>query len=177
MDMKEFECQVKIPFDEVEDDTESPEFYEKMLSAENSLFELNKDEVSWRDNADAEQIDKAIKKYAPDAYPNLVKRIVKISEKQLEEQSKSKITLKKIFTIFFVIFIGVQYIFLMFLLLGKAFWNINLSDNIIAVYIGSVFLETLGAIIVMVKYAFDSNQEVEILGILNNALATYQIKE
>jgi len=38
----------------------------------------------------------------------------------------------------------------------------------------SVFVETLGAIIVMVKYAFKTDEEVEIIKILNAVVKNYQ---
>ena len=124
---------------------------------------------------DASEIDNALKRKSEDTYRKIALKIVDTSSKQLEEQNTSKNKLKSIFTTFFIIFIGIQYLVLISLLFTKAFVPIlNLSDTVIISYITSVFVETLGAIAIMITYAFDSKQEVNILKILNGIISNYQ---
>ena len=124
---------------------------------------------------DASEIDNALKRKSEDTYRKIALKIVDASSKQLEEQNTSKNRLKFVFTLFFIIFIGIQYLVLVSLLFIKAFFStINLSDTVIISYITSVFVETLGAIAIMIKYAFDSKQEVNVLKILNGVISNYQ---
>ena len=109
------------------------------------------------------------------AYREIARDIVDVSEGQLKEQNDSKSSLKLTFTVFFIVFIIVQYAVMIAFLYAKAFIpGIGLSDTIVITYITSVFVETLGAIIFMIKYAFDSSQEVNILKILNSVIRYYQ---
>lgn len=83
--------------------------------------------------------------------------------------------LKDKFTKFFIWFISIQYIILVLFLLLTAFCRtFHLSDTIVISYITSVFVETLGAIIFMIKYAFDSSQEVKVLEILNGVVLNFK---
>ena len=75
----------------------------------------------------------------------------------------------------FFIFIGIQYLVLVGLLFVKGFAKgFYLSDSILMAYMTSIFVETLSAIFVMIKYAFNSDQEVKLIGILNNAISNYK---
>ena len=124
---------------------------------------------------DASEIDNAFKRKSEDTYRKIALKIVDTSSKQLEEQNTSKNKLKSVFTRFFIIFVGIQYLVLVLLLFVKAFApTINLTDTVIISYITSVFVETIGAIAIMIKYAFDSKQEVNILSILNSVISNYQ---
>ena len=108
-------------------------------------------------------------------YSKVAKQIVGASVNQLITQNRSKTLLKKIFTIFFVVFISVQYAALIALFAGRIFLpEMNLSDEIIIAYMSSIFVETLGGIVLMIKYAFDSSQETKVLDILNGVIGNYQ---
>ena len=52
--------------------------------------------------------------------------------------------------------------------------QIQLSDNVLTVYMTSVFVETLGAVVVMIKYAFKADEEVRIIDILNAVVKNFQ---
>lgn len=110
------------------------------------------------------------------AYQDLAIKIVGITDRELNEQQNSKSELKSDLTKYFKDFLFVQYLFIIVMLLFKGSSDIafELSDDVIIAYITSVFVETLGCVIFMVKYAFNSNQEVELIKILNNAITNYQ---
>lgn len=108
-------------------------------------------------------------------YRMLAKRIVRTSVNQLRVQNQSKTQLKFIFTHFFVAFIAIQYIAMLLIFAAHMFMNISpLPTEIIIAYISSVFAETIGAIVLMIKYAFDSSQETQVLAILNGVITNYQ---
>ncbi len=108
-------------------------------------------------------------------YREIAKSIVNASLDQLDEQNDSKKDLKNKFYEFFTRFIAVQFAILVAMILIRSIFGADsLSDQIIIVYIASVFVETLGAIILMIKYAFDSSQETSVLKILNGVISNYQ---
>lgn len=137
-------------------------------------FDLESSELFLRDNKEADKLDSLIEK-SEDNYMDIARGIVNTSADQLKTQNTSKNTLKEQFTRFFIWFVSAQYIVLVFLLVLKAFWHdMNLSDTVVISYITSVFVETLGAIAIMIKYAFNSEQEVQILQILNDVISSYK---
>ena len=133
-------------------------------------------ELLLKDNNDADvSIDAKIMTQSEDAYIKIAEKIVQTSTNQLEDQNESKNKLKEKFTKFFICFISIQYGFLALLLVGMAIFDfVELDTDIVMAYITSVFVETLGAIILMITYAFNSQQEVKILEILNKVIANYQ---
>ena len=52
--------------------------------------------------------------------------------------------------------------------------NLQISDFILNIYIVSVFVETLAGLIIMIKFAFDSKQEVELIKILNAIITNFK---
>lgn len=147
---------------------------ERMQAAANANVTLDDPLLPWNDNEDADSLDDLLKRDSENAYRVIAQQIVKISTEQLEKQNDSKNRLKKIFTRFFIIFISIQYFVLVALLFIKAFCDVDLNEIVLTTYISSVFIETLGAILIMIKYAFDSEQEVNILEILNSVISNYQ---
>lgn len=126
----------------------------------------------WNDNKDARTVfDNQISERA---YVDVTEKVVNASIDQLSNQFESKRKLKSALSKFFIAFITAQYIFLVVLLLIKAFWVPNYSETIILSYITSVFLETLGAIIIMVTHSFASKEEVKILKILSDVFSSFQ---
>ncbi len=109
-----------------------------------------------------------------DGYRRVVEKIVGITDNELQNQSTSKNPIKKKFTTFFVWFISIQYIALIIVLVLLGFSLIKLSETIIITYMTSVFAETLGAVIIMIRYAFNSKQEVELIKILSSAITDYK---
>ena len=108
-------------------------------------------------------------------YDNIVREVVDISKTQLSIQSTSKEKLKKGFSTFFKVLLSAQLIFLALLIAYQAiFVEKRLSDAVIIAYISSVFAETLGGVILMITYAFNSKEEVETISILNRVVQYYQ---
>ena len=108
-------------------------------------------------------------------YIDIAKNIVGVSEAQLYHQNKSKGLLRGGFTPYFKWLIVIQLLFLGVLLMLKGFCPcFHLNDVVIITYITSVFVETLGGVIVMVTYAFNSKEEVEATKILTGVIEHYQ---
>ena len=108
-------------------------------------------------------------------YLEITDDIVSSSIELLERQYEEKQSPKKIFMWFFIVFLSIQYAVLLSLLYIKTFAeNIGLTDTVIISYISSVFVETLGAIIYMVKYSFNTEQETTIVGILHGVVEKFQ---
>ena len=168
-----------LRFDEVHVDTESTKFVKiediDLLDFDIADF-LNSDEEEAEkvlNNNDA-RLQKMQERSEGD-YRRLANRIVRTSVNQLRVQNKSKTQLKFIFTLFFTLFIAVQYVAMLLIFGAHMFMHISLlPTEIIIAYISSVFAETIGAIVLMIKYAFDSSQETQVLAILNGVITNYQ---
>ena len=50
----------------------------------------------------------------------------------------------------------------------------SVDSTVLTVLVSAMFVETLGAIIVMIRYCFDSSQEVKILEVLNGIVSNFQ---
>lgn len=107
-------------------------------------------------------------------YNEIAHRIVDISNEQLSKQNKDKQSIRKFFMPFFSVFISVQFISLIIMLFLRGFETFYIPDELFTAYIVSVFVETLGIVAVMVKFAFDTKQEVEILSTLNSIIEHFQ---
>lgn len=146
-----------------------------------SFKDLNFDEI-FPQSFDTGAMDYNLKEDAKNAevesdieYRNIAKSIVDISNDQLDKQNKSKIYLKESFEAFFKRLLSFQLIAIFALLMVKGFYrNFNITDNVLIAIISSVFVESLGIVAVMVKYAFNSEQEVKILEILEELIKNYQ---
>lgn len=156
-----------------------PEWKAKFSQEQISLFDLSEECVdNWVD--DANEIDKSIddklKRNSEEKYLEIVTNIVSVSRSQLEKQNRSKQNNRILLLRFFVWFLIAQYVIMiaLFVVEGFGLWGFFLKEAIILTYISSVFVETLGAIIIMVKYAFQSDQEVQILKILNGVVEKFQ---
>ncbi len=137
------------------------------------------DESTLKDNTEAHKMDIEIygklSQASEKTYIKIAERIVSVSTFQLNQQNRSKSKLKKAFSRFFIVFLSVQYAVLVAMLACKAFCaSMLLSETVIITYITSLFIETLGAVILMIKYAFNSDQEVKILEILNGVISSYK---
>ena len=144
-------------------------------TAHEKEINISHSELSLKDNNAADAIDLILKQQSEDNDIEIARDIVNISTDQLTIQNNSKNDLKSRFTTFFTRLLTSQYIVLILLLVVKSFWTkACLSDTIVITYMTSVFIETLGAIAIMIKYAFSSEQEVSILAILNSVISNYQ---
>ena len=107
-------------------------------------------------------------------YNDISQKIIETSKAQLKEQNDYKNGLRKNLNLFFTIFLSIQYLVLVVFLIIQGCGVFNLSPEIIITYITAVFVETLGGIIFMVKFAFESSQENRILEIMNNFLKDFK---
>ena len=114
------------------------------------------------------------------SYNKIAHRIVSIAEKQLDSQNASKTLLKEKLSNFFRVFLTVQLIVVSILIAGqivcRIIWpNISpISDQIIITFITSVFVESLGGIVLMITYAFNSKDEVQITKILSEVIKNFK---
>ena len=132
-----------------------------------------KGDIEWQENADS--LDSDLMAKSEGAYITIANNIVTAATNQLSQQNKSKNSLKEIFTNFFIVLLSVQYGVMAILLFIRAFQKESLlSDTVIITYISSVFVETLGAVVLMIRYAFDSAQETNVLTILNSIITRFQ---
>lgn len=115
---------------------------------------------------------KSIKDKIEEAYLEIVQDVVKNSKKNLSIIHEEKQELRDRLISFCLQILTVQMLFLIMLLWFAK--PMGLSDNILSVYMTAVFVETLGAVIVMVRYAFKSDEEVKIIDILNAVVKNFQ---
>ena len=110
------------------------------------------------------------------AYCEITESIIEISKEHLTAQRKSKEPLRRSFFIFFSVLLSVQYIVLVSFIVFNSFEMIpfEISEEILRLYIISVFVETLSAMAVMITFAFVSKDETKIVGVLNNIIENYQ---
>ncbi len=129
-------------------------------------------------DVDLQELDNSSKKLAKESdesYRKVAEKIVEVSTDQLKKQNKSKNELKSSFSLYFKIILVAQLVGLFILLMIRGFSeSFILSDTIIITLITSVFVETLGVVAIMVKYSFNSEQEVKILEIINYVIKDYQ---
>lgn len=106
-------------------------------------------------------------------YREVTKRVVDITEKNLNKQTEAKDNIRKELLPFIRWFLVLQYTVLCIILVFNDI-ILHLNTTIITTYIVSVFAETLAGLIIMIKYAFDPKQEVELLKVLNAVVSDYQ---
>ena len=103
-------------------------------------------------------------------YRQETKIIIDKSIELLGEEHKGKQKLRKTLSVFFLVLLAVQFLILALIL----FFNDKISNELSITYITSVFVETLGIIVLMVKFAFDNSKEVEIVNVLNSFMSSFQ---
>ncbi len=139
-------------------------------------FELELDGVCW--NGETEDLEGGIKDLQNESeirYIKIVEEIVDSSKQQLFSQHDNKSSIRKKFQNFFIKLLSWQMVAVIALIiLSACFKWFDISDKVIIVFITSVFVETLGAIVIMIKFAFDNTQEVQILKILSGAIRNFQ---
>lgn len=116
-----------------------------------------------------------LERFSEEHYTRITEKIVNISSKQLESQNDNKIELRKTFQVFFTALLSFQIVSVIALVACNAsIPAFHISDNVLITLMTAVFLETLGAVIAMVKFAFNSEQEVQILKIMNSVISGFQ---
>ena len=95
-------------------------------------------------------------------YSKLSREIVDFSKTQVSESVKEKKVQKRKVLNFLICFIKIQFVVLvlMILLNGFDFIKFNLANDIITVYMTSVFVETLGIIFFIVKFLFTAGKQI-----------------
>lgn len=144
---------------------------------------FNSEHIKSSDEMAGEKLDENILKdtrqieYESDkGYQKIAKEIVNISKEYLNNQNVKKSSLRKIFTIFFTIFLSVQFACLIMFILFNSFKCIEfkMSEYLLTTYIVSVFVETLGTISVMLAFSFTSKEESSIVAVLTTVIQNYQ---
>lgn len=108
-------------------------------------------------------------------YKTTVRQIIRLSKDNLESLRKDKISLREDFVNFFKQILGIQLtVLIAFLFFNSASVDFDISDKVLITFMSSIFVETLGCIILMIKYAFKSDEEVQIIKTLNAIVQKYQ---
>lgn len=109
-------------------------------------------------------------------YDKVVAEIVDISKKHLNNQNEKKSGIRKKLIWFFIGLLSFQMLAVVTLIALSSVETLSfvISDFLLATFITSVFIETLGAMIIMVSFAFGSKEEVEVVGLLTEVIKNYQ---
>lgn len=109
-------------------------------------------------------------------YHEVVSEIVFTAKEQLEISNEEKTNIRTRFLWFFVIMLSLQFISVVAFVTLNAIdiLEFSISDPLMQIYIGSVFVETLGEVGIMIKFAFDSKDEVKIIELLTAVVNNYQ---
>lgn len=180
MALKRLDFEVIDEFNETQDEEIIDDKPVKKKPVQMSFADIRKryskyGEFSWpsEDSVDAKY--ESLRSRSEKEYSKVAKLVVNASVNQLKTQNESKAKLKSTFTTFFIIFVSIQYIALLALFAVNIFLPEKAIPNeLIIAYMSSIFVETLGVIILMIKYAFDSSQETNVLDILNGVISNYQ---
>lgn len=120
-------------------------------------------------------LEEQLKRESELQYLRIVRDIVDVSTEQLKDQNRGKKNLRLAFFIIFSVLIVLQLAFIITIVaLQGSTAPFDVGIEIIVAVVSSVFVETLGAIILMIKYCFDSSQEVKVLEILNGVVKNFQ---
>ena len=123
------------------------------------------------------KIDSEVKQNRIDSdrdYRGITKGIIKITKDLLDEYSKSKKPLRKYLMFFVMGLLGVQLVVLALILFLNSKFSLQISDFVINVYIVSLFVETLAGLMVMIRFSFDSTQEVYLIKILHSIIRNFK---
>ncbi len=107
-------------------------------------------------------------------YRKITGDIIRITQNQLEEHTEDKKPLRRDLLDFIKGLLAAQFGALVVILLMNNAMQMNISDGVIQAYIVSVFVETLAGLIIMIRYAFDSTQEVKLIEILNEIISHFK---
>ena len=140
-----------------------------------AILEAFKKGKSITSEADA-KISEYIELESNEYYNDVVNSIVTTASDYLSNAEGEKRNLRKIFFRFFICILILQLIsVIVFTLFDATGWfGFEMTDNMLSVFIGSVFVETLAAIGVMIAFAYASNDEVKIIELLTAVVESYQ---
>lgn len=109
-----------------------------------------------------------------DHYWKIVTQIYGLSEERLNKQADEKKLLRKVFYWTFAPLLIIQFVAIIVLIILNGRNVVSVDSTVLTVLVSAMFVETLGAIIVMIRYCFDSSQEVKILEVLNGIVSNFQ---
>ena len=109
-------------------------------------------------------------------YQIMADRIITVSQKHLANQQHDKVELRKKFAKLFSVLLVMEYVFLVLFILLDAiqFIPVDIPESVLQLFTGSVFLQTLATIGVMIAFAFVSKEETRIVGLINQIIQNYQ---
>ncbi len=109
------------------------------------------------------------------AYIDTVNKIVDISKEHLSKLQDHRIGLRKRFVQLFTSLVVSQtaILLILFLIIGFPV-PFNLSENILLCYMGTIMIETLGCVVIMIKFSFNTSEEAHIISVLNSIVGQYQ---
>lgn len=119
-------------------------------------------------------MDKQIEKTLDERYHELLEKIVNESFDTLEKNSNESKEQRDIFRNFFLCFLAIQFGMIAVLVILKGANVLELSDLIITTMIASFFVETLGVVAIMVRFVFNSKQEIEIIKAIQQIAEHYK---
>lgn len=128
-------------------------------------------------DAKASKRDRTETEYESDkGYRDIANEIINISRDHLKFQRDGKKSLRKLFSAVFSILLLLQFISIVLFISLNAITccQFQISEELLRLYIVSVFVETLSAMAVMLAFAFASKEELNIVSILNNIISSYQ---
>ncbi|MDR0914230.1 MAG: hypothetical protein LBM65_03600 [Oscillospiraceae bacterium] len=164
---------------------EQNEFRQKFQNYLNDLYHSNsipksEDKASQKNSYVDDKLFQYRFELAKNHYEGSIDRVIDISAEHLESQNVGKKELKDSFFRFFVKFVSIQYIVLVVLfalkiLFDAFYWNFGISEILFQTYIISVFVETLSVIAVMVKFAFNNDNELGLISVLEKVVHYYKL--
>lgn len=131
---------------------------------ENDFCELNSVDI---------KVVKSLEEKSDEDYRIITNRIIDITKENIDRQTEQKETMRKPLTWFVGVLLFAQFIVLVVILFGNT-CCFNIPETVINTYIISVFAETLVGLIVIIKFAFDSKQEVNLIEVLNTIVSKFQ---
>lgn len=123
------------------------------------------------------EIDNAVRKNAIEsdrAYRKITTDIIDKTSSQLSKHTEAKTPLRKLLLVFVIILLSAQFIALIFILVTNRALKLEVSDFVINVYVVSLFVETLAGLLIMIRFSFDSTQEVELIKVLNAIISNFK---
>ena len=136
---------------------------------------LDESGIKWKKIKDNFENDvKELQQESEIRYISIVEKIVDSSVDHLLGQQKTKSKSRNTFQKFFIFLLTVQMFAVISLIVLSALYIIDVSDKVIITFIASIFVETLSLIGIMIKFNFDSSQEVQILQILHGVIKNFQ---
>lgn len=158
-------------------DDDQTEANNNVTIAVNGTVSVDASVVPQSNANDISAIDRSARQNAIDSdkdYRRITEKIIDKTCIQLSAHTEAKKPLRKKLSNFIIFLLSSQFFVLVGILFFNRKWNLQISDFILNIYIVSVFVETLAGLIIMIKFAFDSQQEVELIKILNAIITNFK---